>query len=205
MMRRVYIIAVKNISHEKPISPWPERSCQPQGLTLLELLIAFVVLQVALVIFAQFITRALDFSREVRRMEMAQILAQSKMEELIRTISVDPSSRASFGNDDSPRILNREPGSFSEIASMQAEDASSFRWLAEAQPAPENPHVLNLTLYVYVIKIRTKSGQASMPSDEFYVSDDREWFNLKRSLDDATVEVITGKERLRVSSAVALP
>jgi len=199
------MISAKRASCEIRAFPWPGISCQSKGLTLLELLIAFVVLQVALVIFAQFITKALDFSREVRRVEMAQILAQSKMEELIRTISVDPKLGTSFGKDDSPRILNKEPGSFPDLAYMQAEDVTPFRWLAEAKPAPGNPGILDLTLHIYVTRTRTKSDQASMPADDFYISDDREWFNFKRSLGDGSIEVITGKEKLRVSSAIALP
>ena len=116
------MISEKRASRGKRAFPWPKILCTSSGLTILELIIAFVVLQVALVVFAQFITKALDFSREVRRLEMAQILAQSKMEELIRTLSVDPNLTSLFGDADSSRILNERPGVFHTSGHMQAED-----------------------------------------------------------------------------------
>lgn len=174
------------------------------GLTILELLIAFVVLQIALVVFAQFITTALDFSREVRRIEMAQILAQSKMEELIRTLPSDPYLASSLDENGSSQILNKRPGSFQEYALMQAEDVSPFMWIAEAKPSTDNAGLLHVTLYVYVTQTRTKSEKASTPVNDFYVSEDRELFSFAHSLSDGAVEVINGKEKLRVSSAVAL-
>lgn len=189
---------------ENPVFFRPQLVRSSDGLTILELLIAFVVLQIALVVFAQFMTKALDFSREVRRIEMAQILAQNKMEELIRTLPFDPKVTPLLEGGGSSKILNEGPASFQEYAFMQAEDVTPFRWIAEIQPLADNPSVIHVTLYVYVTQTRTKSEKASTPVDDFYVSEDRNLFSFARSLSDGTVEVINGKAKLRVSSAIAL-
>ena len=175
------------------------------GLTLLELLIAFVVLQIALVTFAQFMTKALDYSREVRRMEMAQILAQAKMEELFRTLFSDTSPALPPGEAGAPRVLNERPGSFDDFAYAQSEDITPFRWVAEVKPSADNPVLLNLSLHVYITEKRIKSEKVSVPVEDFYISEDRERFSFTHTLSDGSVEVIHGKEKVRVSSAIALP
>ena len=168
-----------------------------KGLTLLELIVAFLVLQIALVGFAQFITKALDYSRQVRRIEMAQILAQAKMEELLLTLpNADP--RASG-------ILNEGPGNFVDMAYGRSEDVDPFRWIAEAAPSNTNPNLTELTLHIYVVGKRTKRETPSEPAEDFFVSDDRERFSYTYVLPDGSVEIIVGRQKLAVSSAVAIP
>jgi hypothetical protein len=199
------MISGERASRGKRAFPWTKILNTSNGLTILELIIAFMVLQVALVLFAQFITKALDFSREVRRLEMAQILAQSKMEELIRTLSLDTQLPASLDDTGSGQILNERPGAFYAPAHIQAEDISPFRWIAEAEHAEATPGLLNVTLHVYSIRTRKKLEKASAPVEDFYISEDRNWFSFSHSLDDGTVEVVSGKKKLSVSSAIALP
>jgi type II secretory pathway pseudopilin PulG len=175
------------------------------GLTLLELIIAFVVLQVAIVTFAQFFTAALDFSLKARRTEMAQMLAQSKMEELIRTFPDGAALTSSPEERGAPQLLNDHPGTFADFVHAHPEDIEPFMWVAEAAPSQSNPKVSNLTLHVYMVTKRTKSEKASAPEQDFYVSDDREWFTFIHTLSDGSVEVLRGQEKLRISSAVALP
>jgi len=62
-----------------------------------------------------------------------------------------------------------------------------------------------LTLYIYVVDKRIKEEKSSEPIEDFHVSDDREHFTYIHTLSDGSVEVMRGKEKLRVSSAVALP
>jgi hypothetical protein len=157
-----------------------------------------LILQIALVAFAQFMTKALDYARRVRQVEMAQILAQAKMEELIHTLStVGPPKPLSDGE---TTILNDGPGTFNDLALGQAEDIDPFKWLAEAAPSATNPNLVKLTLHVYVVRKRPTES-----SGEFFVSDDRERFSYWRTLPDGSIEVMVGKEKLEVASAVAIP
>ncbi len=175
------------------------------GLTMLELIIAFVVLQVAIVTFAQFFTGGLDLSLKARRTEMAQMLAQSKMEELIRTFPNEAALASSPKEAETPQLLNDRPGTFDDFVHAHPEDIEPFMWVAEAAPSQSYPKLSNLTLHVYVVTKRTKSEKASQPEQDFYVSDDREWFTFIHTLPDGSVEVLRGREKLRISSAVALP
>jgi len=169
-----------------------------KGLTLLELIVAMLILQIALVAFAQFMTKALDYSRRVRQVEMAQILAQAKMEELIQTISTvgPPKPLAEEGT----IILNDGPGTFNDLALGQTEDIDPFKWLAEVAPSGTNPKLVELTLHVYVVRKRTTESEK-----EFFVSDDRERFSYWHVIPDGSIEIMVGKEKLKVASAVAIP
>jgi hypothetical protein len=149
------------------------------------------------VAFAQFITRAFDYSRQVRRIEMAQILAQAKMEELLLTL---PGSEIKTSG-----LLNEGPGNFADMAYGRSEDVDPFRWIAEVAPSKTNPNLMDLTLRIYVVGKRTKQEAPSAPVEDFYVSDGRERFSYTHVLPDGSVEVIVGKEKLVVSSAVAIP
>ena len=175
------------------------------GLTLLELLIAFVVLQVAILTFAQIMTAALDFSGTVRRAEIAQILAQAKMEELIRTIPTEP--RLAFSSDEAaaPRFLEERPQRFEDVSYWHSEDADPFMWVAEAIPSENTPRLVNVTLHVYMVKSITRPEQAAAAPEDFFVSENRERFTYTRALGGGFEEVVTGKEKLRISSAAALP
>jgi hypothetical protein len=136
---------------------------------------------------------------------MAQILAQNKMEELIRTLSLDSGPASSF-QEGAPSVFPPEgPGSFQSSVLMEAEDVSAFAWIAEAKPSTDNAGRLDITLHVYVTQTRIRPQKASEPDRDFYVPDDWEWFSFKHALNDNSVEVITGKEKLRILSAVALP
>jgi Tfp pilus assembly protein PilV len=174
-----------------------------KGLTLLELLIAFLILQIALIAFAQFITKALDYSRQVRQVEMAQILAQAKMEELLRTLSTD--GAPATGVTDGTIVLNKGPGAFSDMAYGRSEDVDSFRWVAEATASEANPKLLNLTLRVYTIKRRIKTEAGEEDIEDFFVSEDRERLTYTHLLPDGSVEVLVGRQKLAVTSAVAIP
>ena len=176
-----------------------------RGLTLLELLIAFMVLQVAILTFAQILTAGLDFSGQVRRTEMAQILAQGKMEELIRTISTEPLHTFSSDEASTSRFLKERPQPFDDIPYSSFQDTEPFMWVAEATPSARNPKLLNVTLHVYVVQKRTKPGTASVAPEDFFVSDNRERFTYTHTLGNGATEVFTGKEKLRISSAAALP
>ena len=169
-----------------------------KGLTLLELLVAMLILQIALVAFAQFMTKALDYSRRVRQVEMAQILAQAKMEELIRTLSATGMPKAL--SDEGTTILNDGPGTFNDLALGQAEDIEPFKWVVEAAPSNTNPNLMELTLHVYVVRKRTTDS-----IKEFFVSDDRERFSYSRVMPDGSIEIMAGKEKLKITSAVAIP
>ena len=174
------------------------------GTTLLELIVALVVLQVALVAFAQFITMALDYSRRVRHVEMAKVLAQQKLEELIRTIPDGTVIAFPPGETQVPQLLNDRPGSFENLVNAHSEDVAPFRWMAEVSPSPANPSLLNLTLHVYVTDKRVKPEKATAPVEDFYISEDRERFTFIHTISGGSVEVIRGKEKLRISTAVAL-
>jgi len=175
-----------------------------KGMTLLELLIALLVLQIALVTFAQFITKALDYSRRIRQVEMAHILAQAKMEELTRTISA-AGAPIPLGRGKGPVLLNERPGGFRDLAYSRSEDVAPFRWLAEATPSATNPKLLELTLRIYVIDRRARLEDVSEPVDIFDVSEGMERFNYTYMLPDGAAEAISAKEKLRVTSAVAIP
>ena len=177
-----------------------------KGLTLLELLVAFMILQVALVAFAQFITKALDYSRLIRQVEMAQILAQAKMEGLIRTLSTDGAPAAGVPGE--TIVLNKGPGAFSDMAYGRSEDVDPFRWVAEATVSEANSKLLNLTLRVYVVKrrIKTEATEAGGENvEDFFVSEDRERFTYTYLLPDGSVEVMVGRQKLVIASAVAIP
>ena len=198
------------ISRKRPSSsisafPGTEIIRSPIGLTLLELIIALLVLQIALVAFAQFLTKALDYSRRVRRIEMAQILAQARMEELIRTIPAESTVIPPAEEGETSRILNERPGAFANVAYAHSEAIDPFRWVAEVAPSQNDPKLLGLKLYIYVVDKRIKEEKSSEPIEDFHVSDDREHFTYIHTLSDGSVEVMRGKEKLRVSSAVALP
>lgn len=168
-----------------------------KGLTLLELIIALLILQIALVAFAQFLTKALDYSLQVRRVEMAQILAQARMEELIRILSA--------GEGKTSGLLNDRPGTFYDMAYGQSEDVDPFKWIAEVAPLETNPKLLELTLRIYVVDRRSKSERTSESGEDFYVSEDLERFTYTHMLPDGSIEVMAGKEKLKISSAVAIP
>lgn len=176
-----------------------------KGLTLLELIIALLVLQIALVTFAQFITRALDYSRRIRQVEMAQILAQARMEELIRTFTPADALAPGTGEGDSPSLLNERPGTFEDMAYGLSEDIDPFKWIAEVNTSERNPKLLELTLHIYVVDRRTKSEKTSEPVEDFYLSEDRERFMYTYTLPDNSVEVMLGRQKLEVTSAVAIP
>jgi type II secretory pathway pseudopilin PulG len=183
---------------------WIRPISTSSGLTILELLIAFVLLQVAIVAFAQFMTTALDYSRDVRRRQMAQILAQTKMEELLRTIPTDVTLAFPSGTAGASHLLSERPENFDDIAHTHSEDVSPFRWVAEATPAAHNPDLLNLTLHVYVIKRRLKKEKTAEPVEDFYLPEDRGWFTFAQTLPDGSVEIIRGQEKVSISSAVSV-
>ncbi|MBI5115813.1 hypothetical protein HZA56_05025 [Candidatus Poribacteria bacterium] len=175
-------------------------ACDSSGLSMLELIMAFVVLQVAIVAFAQFFTAALDLSRSARRTEMAQMLGQAKMEDLMRSV---PAQQPLDFSEESVRLLNDRPGTFEEFASANPEDISPFMWIAEAGLSPQSNKLVNLTLHVYSVRKRTKEGES--PKEDFNLSDSRKTFTLVHTLADGSLELMRGKEELRLSSAVALP
>lgn len=183
--------------------PVPRIFRPARGLTLLELIIAFVVLQIALIAFAQLMTRALDYSRSARRQELAKMVAQTKMEELLRTIPERTDLAPQVVGE--PLLLNERPGAFDHIAYGHSEDISPFMWVAETEVSKSHPKLLNVTLRVYLVNKRTQSGKSDAPVDDFFITDDRKRFTYKHSSLDGTVEVMTGKEKLSVASAVALP
>ena len=175
------------------------------GLSLLELIVAFVILEIAVTVFAQLFMGGLDLARKARSADMAQILAQARMEELIRTIPSTAALKFSDEGSGTSKLLNDVPGTFDDLAYGHSENVDPFMWLAEAAPSPSNPKLVNVALHVYVVTKRTKPQGSSAQTQDFYVSDDRKGFTLTHTLSDGSVEVIVGKERLSVSSAVALP
>jgi len=186
----------------------------PRGLTLLELLFALLVLQIALIGFAQFMTKALDYARRTRLIEMAQILAQARVEDLLRTIPTGAVTIPPGDEGLASRLLNERPGTFEDIAYSHSEDVSAFRWVAEAASSKADPKLLDLTLHVYVVKKRIREKEAAEPAKEeqvtqstedFYVSEDRNHFTYIHTLPDGSVEVMRGKQKITVSTAVAIP
>jgi len=198
------MLSRKKTSSDGSTRPGIKPVSTSSGLTILELLIAFVLLQVAIVTFAQFMTTALDYSRDVRRRQMAQILAQTKMEELLRTTPTDATLRFPSRTTGASHLLSERPGIFDNIAHTHSEDVSPFRWVAEATPAAHNPDLLNLTLHVYVIKRRLKKEKTAEPVENFYLPEDRRWFTFAHTLGDGSVEVIRGTEKVSISSAVSV-
>lgn len=180
------------------------RSCRStQGLTLLELLIAFLILQIAITGFAQLFMGGLDLSRRTRISELAQILAQDKMEELVRTLPADIPSVSSKGS--APFLLRERPAPFSDFGPASAAEVNSFRWIAEAAPAPHDPKLIYISLYVYTVSARPAKRESVEPGQEFYLSDDRTRFVYFQTAADGSTEVIQGKENLRLATAVAVP
>ena len=185
----------------------------PRGLTLLELLVALLVLQIALIAFAQFMTKALDYAMRTRQIEMAQILAQAKVEELLMTIPAGAVTIPPGDESLASRFLNERPGTFDDLAYSHSEDVSAFRWVAEAASSEADPKLLDLTLHVYVVKKRIREEEAAEPTEEqiaqpaedFYVSENRKHFTYIHSLPDGSVEVMRGKQKITVSTAVAIP
>ncbi|MBI4829981.1 MAG: hypothetical protein HY801_00170 [Candidatus Lindowbacteria bacterium] len=175
-------------------------ACDSRGLSMLEVIIAFVILQVSIVAFAQFFTAALDISRSARRTEMAQMLGQAKMEELMRLLPVQEPLDFPEGT---AKVLNERPGTFDEYASANPEDITPFSWIAEANLSPTNSKLVDFTLHIYSVRKRTKESES--PKEEFYVSDNRKTFTFVHTLADGSTEFMHGKEELRLSSAVALP
>ncbi len=186
----------------------------PRGLTLLELLIALLVLQIALIAFAQFMTKALDYSRRTRLIEMAQILAQARVEELLMTIPAGAVTIPPGDEGLASRFLNERPGTFDDLAYSHSEDVSAFRWVAEAASSEADPKLLDLTLHVYVVKKRireekaaepAKEEQVAQPTEDFHVFENRKQFTYIHTLPDGSVEVMRGKQKITVSTAVAIP
>jgi type II secretory pathway pseudopilin PulG len=198
------MLSRKKTSSDDSTRPRVKPTSSSSGLTILELLIAFVLLQVAIVAFAQFMTTALNYSRDVRRRQMAQILAQTKMEELLRTIPTDVTLGFPSGTTGASHLLSERPGTFDDLETTHSEDVSPFRWIAETTPAAHNPDLLNLTLHVYVIKRRLKIEKATEPVEDFYLPEDRGWFTFAHTLGDGSVEVIRGQEKVSISSAVSV-
>lgn len=180
-----------------------EKSAE-RGLTMLELIIAFVVLQVAIVMFAQFFTAGLDFSRRARRSGMAQILAQAKMEELLRTLPQQPSLTLAADKSGVERFLSGRPGTFEDTYS-HTQIVEPFMWVAEAVPSSEDKSLLQLTLYVYTVTSWTRSEQTQGAQEDFYLPEHREHFNLITPLADGSVEITRGKLKLTLSTVTARP
>jgi type II secretory pathway pseudopilin PulG len=170
-----------------------------KGLSLLELLVALLVLQIAITGFAQFFLGGLDLSRKARDNEVAQILAQNKMEELLRTVPAEVGLVGKPG----ARFLHERPSAFHESVPGVPE-AGSFRWLAELTPAPNNPKLARLSLHVYAVRSRPVKGEAAAEKD-FFVSDDRKRFNLIQTVDDGSRQIVQGKEQIQLLTAVAVP
>ncbi|RJP75292.1 MAG: hypothetical protein C4532_00765 [Candidatus Abyssobacteria bacterium SURF_17] len=175
-----------------------------RGLTLLELIIAFVVLQVAIMVFAQLFSAGLTLSRKAKQIEMAQILAQAKMEEIMRTLAAQAAPEASVGESGAPVFLRDRPSSFADFGSMHAEDTQPFMWLAEAIPSADTPRLFHVTLHVYMVEERPLLRRTLGAEEDFWLSENREEFTLIREAADGSPEVAQGKEKLRITSAVAL-
>jgi len=170
-----------------------------RGLSLLELIIALLILQIAITGFAQLFMRGLDLSRKARTNELAQILAQNKMEELARTLPADAGLHAS------PHLFPELPAVFPDSGPASAPDASSLRWIAEMAPATHNPDLLNVSLYVYSISVRAGKREGGPSEQDFYLSEDRKRFTYIQPAESGGIEVIRGKEEFRVTSAMAVP
>jgi hypothetical protein len=176
------------------------------GLSMIELIVAFVVLQVAIVTFAQLFTAGLDFSRNIRRIELAQLLAHTKMEDLLRTIPADSTLQPAPDEPDAVVLVTPRPASFEAAAHVHSEDLERFRWLAETRRVPDTENLVGVTLYVYTIDTWEKGDKLTGAEEDFYISDDRERFTYTYTPSGSnTVQFMRGREKLRISSAVTLP
>ena len=194
-------IASSRLNQVTPLSGPASRA---HGLTLLELIIAFVVLQVAIMIFAQLFTAGLTLSRKAKQTEMAQILAQAKMEELMRTLATQVLTETQVGESGMPVLLHDRPSSFVNFESTYSEDTQPFMWLVETSPSPHTPRLLNVTLYIYLVEERLLPEGTPGAEESFSLSENRDEFTLIREASDGSTEVVRGKEKLRITSAVAL-
>jgi type II secretory pathway pseudopilin PulG len=173
-------------------SPSPD-----SGLSLLELLVALLILQIAITGFAQFFMGGLDLSKKTRTSELAQILAQNKMEELLRTFPASAQSEAGIS------ALNERPRIFEDFNALSPE-TSSFRWIAESMRAPHNPGLMTISLHVYEISSRPARTE-TVSEQEFYLSDDRKRFTFFELAEDGSAQLVQGREKVRLTSAVAVP
>jgi type II secretory pathway pseudopilin PulG len=197
------MLSMKRAARGKRTAPSPSIIRASDGMTLLELIVAFVVLMIALVTFAQFMTKALTYSRSVRRAEMAQMLAQAQMEQLTRKLSAEGITLESGEEGGPTQFFGEGPAPFEDLADARGEDLSPFMWVADAEPSANDPKLANVTLYVYTVSSRLKENSAL--ADDVYVSDDRERFTITHALADGSTEVLYGREQFTLSSAVALP
>jgi type II secretory pathway pseudopilin PulG len=196
------MVKTKRCVSSRSTFSFPCRSSR--GLSLLELLIALLILEIAITGFAQFFMGGLDLSRKAKTSEMAQILAQNQMEKLVRTVPTDTPSF--FSADQPPRLLNERPERFGESAPAGETDADSFRWIAEVAPVAHNPKLMNLSLYVYTISVQPASqSEKSLLPGQMRLLDDKRRFVYVESAADGSAEVIQGKENLRLTTAVAIP
>jgi type II secretory pathway pseudopilin PulG len=173
--------------------PSPTRS----GLSLLELLVALLILQIAITGFAQFFMGGLDLSKQTRTGELAQILAQNKMEELLRTVPASAQSEAGLW------ALNDRPRNFDD-SSVVSPEAGSFRWIAESMQASHNPRLMTISLHVYEVSSRPAKTEA-VSEQGFYLSDDRKRFTFFELAEDGSAQLVQGKEKVCLTSAVAVP
>ncbi len=167
-----------------------------RGLSLLELIIALLILQIAITGFAQLFMAGLDLSRKARLAELAQILAQTKMEELSRTVPGEAMA------DNSTRLLPERPAAFEDV-NRGTVDANSLRWIAEVVPQQRNPQLVTISLHVY--NVSSRHGKRQSSEQDFYLSEDKTRFTYIQPAEDGAVEVIQGKEQLCLTSAVAIP
>ncbi|GAB4346857.1 MAG: hypothetical protein Kow0099_28460 [Candidatus Abyssubacteria bacterium] len=187
-----------------PFIPWPALA-RTDGLSMIELIVAFVVLQVAIVTFAQLFTAGLDFSRNIRRIELAQMLAHTKMEELLRTVPEDPALQPTTDEPDAATLITPRPASFEAFAHAHSEYIERFRWLAETHALPNNRNMVGITLHVYIIDTWEKTDTQTNPEEDFYLSEDRERFTYAYvPPGNNAVQFMRGREKLRITSAVAL-
>ncbi|RJP20534.1 MAG: hypothetical protein C4520_11230 [Candidatus Abyssobacteria bacterium SURF_5] len=172
---------------------------ESSGLSILELIIALLILQIAVTGFAQFFMGGLDLSKKARGSELAQILAQNQMEEILRNFPAQTALAQTGG----PRLLQDFPGRFRDF-SLDSSEVSSFRWIAEILPASHNPKLATITLHVYAITSREVKGGAVSSEPEFFLSDDRKRFSLIQPGEDGSSEIVQGKEALHIVTALAV-
>ena len=199
------MLSMKRLARERDTTPSPNVIGASSGMTLIEVIVAFVILMIALVAFAQFMTKALDYARKVRHAEMAQLLAQAKMEELIRKLPAEGLTFETGDNGSAAKLLGERPAPFENLSDIRGEDLTPFMWVAEAAPAEQETGLANVNVYVYTVTSRIKDNPAPETEDDVYVSDDREWFTIMNALDNGKTEVLHGRREFTLSSAVALP
>jgi type II secretory pathway pseudopilin PulG len=170
-----------------------------RALSLLELLIALLILQIAITGFAQFFMGGLDLSLRTRQNAVAQILAQNEMEELLRTLP----ARAQASAQPVSGLLNERPAGFD--SGPDAPETSAFRWIAELISSPSNPKLMEITLHVYTVRTRPAQRGNVAADQEFFLSDDRERFTWFQPAEDGSISVMQGKEQVRLVSAAAIP